>query len=108
MAMLDIKYTVKTSSIGDTKVYLGANFGKVSYGDGSYAWTMSSDSYVKKVIKNVNKRLKEDGLEYNKNISDVNSYPKNPFHQYNIGQNLTHPWSVTNIRCHYTRTSTDR
>ena len=39
---------------------------------------MSSDSYVKEVINNVKKRLKEDGLEYNKKLSDVNYFLKNP------------------------------
>ena len=51
MAMLESNYTVKPSSIGDPKVYLGADFGKVLYGDGSYAWTMSYDSYVNEAIK---------------------------------------------------------
>ena len=30
-------------------------------------------------MNNVKKNLKEDGLEYNKNLSDVNYFPKNPF-----------------------------
>ena len=60
MAMLEINYTVKTSMIGEPKVYLGADVGKLLYGDVSYAWTMISDSYVKEMIKNANKRLKED------------------------------------------------
>ena len=47
MVMLESKYTVKTYSIGEPKVYLGAIFGKLLYEDGSYAWTMSSDSYAK-------------------------------------------------------------
>ena len=79
MAMLIIKYTVKNSIIGDPKVYLGDDVVKVLYGDGSYAWTMRSDSYVKKATNNMNKRLNEDGLEYKKNISDVKYSPKNPF-----------------------------
>ena len=61
MDLLESKYTVKPSSIGDPKVYLGDNVVKLLYGDGSYAWTMSSDLYVKEVINNVKKRLKEDG-----------------------------------------------
>ena len=40
---------------------------------------MSSDSYVKEAIKNVKKRLKENGLEYNKNLSDIKYLAKNPF-----------------------------
>ena len=47
MAMLESKYTVKLSSIGYPKVYIGADVGKLLYGDGSYVWRMKSDSYVK-------------------------------------------------------------
>ena len=43
MDMLESKYMVKLSSIGETKVYLGADVGTVLYGDGSYAWKKSSD-----------------------------------------------------------------
>ena len=47
MDMLESKYTVKPSIIGDPKVYLGANIDKVLYGNDSYVRTMSSDLYVK-------------------------------------------------------------
>ena len=40
---------------------------------------MSSDLYVEEAIKNVEKRLKEDGLKYNKNIYDLNYSTNNPF-----------------------------
>ena len=40
---------------------------------------MSSDLYVEEAIKNVEKRLKEDGLKYNKKISEVNYLPKSIF-----------------------------
>ena len=58
MAILEIKYMVKTSSIVDPKVYLGADVGKLLYVNYSYVWTMSSDFYVKEKIQNVKKRLK--------------------------------------------------
>ena len=58
MAVLESKDKVKTSSIGEAKVYLGADVGKLLYGDSSYTWTTSSDSYVKEAINNVKKRLK--------------------------------------------------
>ena len=47
MTILESKYTVKPYSIGETEVYLGADVGKLLYGDGSYAWTMRYDLYVK-------------------------------------------------------------
>ena len=77
--MLDSKYMVKPSSIGETKVYLGAYVGKVLYVDSSCDWTMISDSYVKLAINKIKKSLREDGLGYNKYISDVNHSPKKPF-----------------------------
>ena len=40
---------------------------------------MRSDSYVKEEINNLKKRLKEDGMEYNKKLSDINYYLKNTF-----------------------------
>ena len=43
MAVLDIKYTVKPSSIGGPKVYLGYDVGKLLYHYGSYSCTMISD-----------------------------------------------------------------
>ena len=79
MEILESKYTLKPSSIGQTKVYLRADVVKVLYGDGSFSWEMSSDSYSKEAIMNVNKRIKEDGLEYNKKLSGVNYLPENPF-----------------------------
>ena len=79
ITMLESNYTVKSYSIWEPKVYFVSNVGKVLYGNGSYTWIMISDSYFKEAIKNVEKRLKEDGLEYNKNISDINYLPKNAF-----------------------------
>ena len=70
---------VKLSSIGYPKVYFRAEIGKVLYGDGSYTWTTSSDFYVKESIKNVKKRLKKYGLEYNKKLYDIRYSPKNLF-----------------------------
>ena len=53
MTMIQEKFPVKQGSITEPKIYLGANIGKVSYPDGSVAWTMSSDSYVKEAVRNV-------------------------------------------------------
>ena len=77
--MLESKYMVKPCSIGDPRVFIGANFGKVLYGDSSYSWTMISNFYVKETINNTKKGLKEDGLEYNKKLSGVNYFLENPF-----------------------------
>ena len=79
MDLLESKYTVKPSSNGKYKVYLGSDVGKVFYGYGSYAWIMNSDSYVQEVINIVKQRIKKYGLEYNKKLSGVNCSPENPF-----------------------------
>ena len=53
------KYTLKSSSIGDPKVYLGANVVKLLYGNDYYDWTMISDLYVQAAIKNMKKISQE-------------------------------------------------
>ena len=58
MPMLESKYKVKPSSIGDTKIHIGANVGTVLYVDFSYTWNMSSNLYFKISINIVKKRLK--------------------------------------------------
>ena len=64
IAMLESKYTVKTSSIGEPKVYLGVDVDKLLYCDGFYVWKMISDSYVKEEVNNAKNKIKGDGLEY--------------------------------------------
>ena len=44
MDLLKDTYMVKPSSMGEPKVYLGADFSKVYYHDNSYAWSMGSRS----------------------------------------------------------------
>ena len=41
MTMIQEKFPVKKESIEKQKIYLGANIGKVSYPDGSVAWTVN-------------------------------------------------------------------
>lgn len=79
MEMLKSTYTVKPSSIGTPDRYLGADIKKVQLSDGTYAWTMSSQTYVKNAVKNVKERMKRDGFEYNRKLSDVRYSPKQPF-----------------------------
>ena len=57
MNLLKENYTVKPSSIGEPKVYLGADILKAYYSDGSYVWTMGSQSYAKEAVHNVMKQL---------------------------------------------------
>ena len=57
MNLLKENYTIKPSSIGEPKVYHGADKMKAYYPDGSYTWTMGSQSYVKEAIYNVKKAI---------------------------------------------------
>ena len=66
MDLLKDTYTVKPSSIGQPKVYLGVDINKVYYLDGSYAWSMGSQSYVKEAICNIKKQLSQNNLRFNK------------------------------------------
>ena len=47
------RYNVRWDTIKQPEQYLGDDVGKIFFGDGSYAWTMSSQSYVKNSVKNV-------------------------------------------------------
>ena len=57
MDLLKSTHTVKPSSIGEPKNYLGADINKVYYSNNSYAWSMGSRSYVKEAICNIKKQL---------------------------------------------------
>ena len=79
MKMIQQDFTVKPDSIERPTAYLGAEIGKVTYPDGSYAWTMGAQGYVKKVVNNVKKRLEEDHLRFNKKLSDPAISAPQPF-----------------------------
>jgi hypothetical protein len=79
MEMLKDNYTVKPDSIGVPERYLGADIRKVELSDGSRAWCMSPQSYVKTAVKNVKQQMKKDGFEFNKKLSDPKYSPKQPF-----------------------------
>ena len=65
MNLLEENYTVKPSSIGEPKLYLRVDISKAYYLDGSYAWTMGVQSYVKEAIHNVKKQLLLYNLRFN-------------------------------------------
>ena len=79
MDMLKDSYRIKPECIGEPKRYLGADISKVYYPDGSYDWCLSSKTYVKEAVKNVKRKIAEDGFEYNKKLSDKNYSAPNPF-----------------------------
>ena len=50
-------YAVKNGSIDNPKMYFVTDIGKVYKQDGSHDQTMSSDSYIKEAVNNVNTQL---------------------------------------------------
>ena len=46
-------YKVRDDTIKEPDQYLGADISKIHFDDGSFAYTMSSESYVKNAVKNV-------------------------------------------------------
>ena len=80
MSTLMKNYTVKTSSIGEPNLYLGSDIGKLDYIYGSCAWRMRQDYYIKEAIRNVKKHMKDENMDFNKNISEINYSPKNTFY----------------------------
>ena len=60
-------------------MYLGAGISKAFYPDGSYAWLMSSNNYVREALRNIKKNLKQNDLQFNKKLSDPNYLERTPF-----------------------------
>ena len=54
-------FKLKDGSVGPPTRYLGAEIGKYELPDGTWAWYMSSDGYVKAAIKNVETWLEKRG-----------------------------------------------
>lgn len=77
--MLQESCTVRDSRIGPPATYLCADIGKINYLDGSYAWTMIFNTYVKEAVCNVRKILEEDGFIFNKKLSDKSISCPQPF-----------------------------
>ena len=76
MDLLKDTFTVKPLSIGEPKLYLGADISKVYYHENSYAWSMGSQSYVKEAIQNVKKQLSQYNQKFNRKLSDPKYSPK--------------------------------
>ena len=88
MEMIQQSFTVKPSSIEEPKSYLGADVNKVYYDDGSYGWTMGSETYVKQAINNLKKRLDKEGYIFNKKLSDTKISAPQPFTAVNYRPEL--------------------
>jgi hypothetical protein len=61
IAEIDKRFKIKEGSCGEPTQYLGAAISKYQLQDGSWAWAMSSDTYVKGAIENIEIYLKQKG-----------------------------------------------
>jgi hypothetical protein len=63
--MINGKFNIKEGSTGQPTQYLGASITKYQVEDGSWAWSMSSDQYVKAALENIKsyQKLKEQFLK---------------------------------------------
>ena len=62
METLGTIYQLKPGSVGPPDPYLGGNVGKFQLEDGTMAWFMSANDYVKAACANVVTMLEKDGL----------------------------------------------
>lgn len=62
LSRLDKYFTLKSSSIGEPDIYLGAKIRSVVGEDGKKIWTQSSSGYIQEAIKNVESWLDEKNL----------------------------------------------
>jgi hypothetical protein len=58
---IDKKFKIKDGSTGELTQYLGAAISRYHFEDGSWAWAMSSDTYIKAAVANVEGYLKARG-----------------------------------------------
>ena len=77
--MIGEVFKIKEGSSGPPTVYLGANVQKLQSRSNEECWGMSCEQYVKEAVRHVKEKLKMDGYEFNKKLSDVNYSPQQPF-----------------------------
>ena len=77
--LINEKFTVKEGSAGPPTVYLGANIQKLPSRNGGECWGMSCEQYVRDAVKHVKDKLKQEGWEFNKKLSDPSHSPQQPF-----------------------------
>ena len=103
MDLLSSKYRLIAGSIGPPSVYLGANVQKIDtrVPGPNQCWRFSAEQYVREAVKNVKKRLKEDGFEFNKKLSDVKYSPRQPYSTQKYRPELDTITPCTNIESEY-------
>ena len=79
MLMLQSSFKVREDTIKEPDQYLGADIGKVYFDDNTFAYTSSSESYIKNAIKNIKARMNDDGFRFNPKLSSMEYSARNPF-----------------------------
>ena len=69
LTMIDQHFKLKNGEIEKPTRYLGADIGEYQLPDGSTAWSLSSDSYVKAAIANVEDWMKKRGQKLKTRVS---------------------------------------
>ena len=72
-------YNVRENTIKPPDIYLGADIKLVTINDGTKAWTIGFETYVKGAVKNVKARLQGDGYRFNSKLSSTKYSAKQPF-----------------------------
>ena len=84
MDMINQSFKIKEGSIGPPQNYLGATCQlNQSRTNGVDCLGMSVEQYCKKAVKNVKRKMKEHGYEFNRKFSDPQYSPKHPFSNIN-------------------------
>ena len=82
-------FKLKAGSVGPPKVYLGANCQQnPSRTPDVNCWGMSAEQYVRDAVKTVKTKLKKEGFEFNKKLSDPKYRPRQPFSNVNYRPEL--------------------
>ena len=56
---IDSYFTLKSSSVDDPDIYLGAKVTKMNLSNGTWCWTLSPSKYVQEAVKNCEQALKD-------------------------------------------------
>ena len=77
--MIGEVFKIKEGSSGPPSAYLGANVQKLQSRSNEECWGMLCEQYFKEAVRHVKEKLKMDGYEFNKKLSDVNYSPQQPY-----------------------------
>ena len=102
MDMLEAKYPLKSDPIGKPMVYLGSNIQKMdSNTPDKKCWGASAEQYVKEAVSTIKQRMKLDGYQFNKKLSDPNYSPQQPFSAIKYRPELDTSIECTDIQANY-------